>query len=99
MGPTQSGQKVTIESTIDDQMAIFPLKGAGGKHLRRISLEICHQRSINEGYLERIDGFEFKKGYKHNIMLHIQKISFQRDYLEILRLILSRDNCCMSGPD
>lgn len=77
-------------------MAIFPLKGAGEKHLRSISLEICRQKSINEGDLEEINGFEFKKGYKYSISLHIRTLCFHRDCLEILRLRLSIESCCMS---
>lgn len=41
-------------------MVIFPLKGARGEHLRSIYLKIYHQKSINEGDMEGMDGFEFK---------------------------------------
>ncbi len=57
-------------------MVNFPLKGVGGEHLRSISLEIYHQKSINEGDIEGMDGFKFKIGYKYNIPIHIQMLYF-----------------------
>lgn len=67
---------MTIERIIDDWMAIFPLKGVGGKNLRSISLEIFCQKRINKGDMEGIIGFEFKNGYKYCILLHIQTLCF-----------------------
>lgn len=31
MGPTQTGEKVTVGSNVDDWMEFFPLKGVGGR--------------------------------------------------------------------
>jgi len=65
--PHTLGQKMTIESIVDNWLVIFLLKGAGGEHLRSISLEICHKKHINDRDLEEMDGFEFKLGYKYSI--------------------------------
>jgi len=84
---------VIVGSSLDDWMAIFPLKGVVGEHLRSISLEIYHQKHINDRDLEGIDGFEFKLGYKYNIPLYIQTPYFLKTCFQLLH----QNTCYMSG--
>lgn len=69
-----------------------------GENLRSISLEICHQKSINEGDSEGTDGFEFKMGYKYNIPLHIQTLSSREISLRFCALVCVKTIvACLEG--
>lgn len=81
-------------------MAIFLLKGAGGgENLRYISLEIWHQKHINDKDLEGTNKLKFKLSYKYGISLHILTLFFLRICLEFLSFGLHREKFCMSNKD
>jgi len=68
-------------------MAIFPLKRAGAEHLRSMSLEICLQKTVNDGDINGMDGFEFKMGYKYIILLDIKEFPSREISLSFCTLV------------
>ena len=64
-------------------------------NLGGISRRICHQIHIYDEDLEGIEWFEFEKGYKYGILLHIQTLCLLRGHCDILHLSASQAFYCI----